>query len=233
MALPYVVTGITDKVASLMNDTAQTKYTFAAILPYLNMALDDLQGEFQLNNVPVTEDTSAVIPVDAGETVIVFNAGVGLPELPDDLIEIQQVWERQRDTDPWVPMTRKDFLPHYLEGTPISQFLIWTWIDQEIRLPESDADNDIKIDYIKDIFANITINTQEISVLNSKAYLYYKTAALCSRFIGENPTRADSLDELAKDELDIALGISAKGAQNIKTRRKPFRTAYRNRRIIA
>ena len=50
---------IVSSVASLMNDTAQTLYTNAAVLPYLNLALDDLQEIFQHNNVPVTNEMTA------------------------------------------------------------------------------------------------------------------------------------------------------------------------------
>ena len=37
---------IIDMVASLQNDTAQSDYTDAAVLPYMNMALRDLQEKF-------------------------------------------------------------------------------------------------------------------------------------------------------------------------------------------
>lgn len=230
MAVPYAVATVITQVQALMNDLSGSTYTFSVVRPYLNMALDELQNEFELNNVPVTNSVSSVIPVDAGLTVIQFNAD---PALPDDLIEIQQLWERNRDTDPWVPMMRVEFLPHYLEGQPINQFLIFSWINQEIHLPESSADNDIKIDYIKDLFPEVEEDIETISVLNSRSYITYKTAALCAQFIGENQARYRELSDLAQGSLDQTLGISAKGGQAIQVRRRPFRTSYVNRRIIA
>lgn len=214
-------------VASLQNDTAQSVYTNEAVLPYLNMALGELQEEFELSNVPVTNETSATLNVPAGTTVIAFTGTT--PTLPSDLIDIQQLWESGEDENQWIPMTRKEFLPHYLENVTISQFLYWSWINQEIRLPTADADNDIKIDYIKNIFAEVTIDDvdDELNVINSKTWLGYKTAALCSMYIGENETRAGVLNAQAAEALGRLLGISAKGRQAITTRRRPFRSSYK------
>lgn len=72
---------VMDKAASLMNDSARTVYTYAAQVPYLNIALQELQEEFELNGISVTENVSAVINMPAGSTTIVFN-GLGVPTLP-------------------------------------------------------------------------------------------------------------------------------------------------------
>lgn len=230
MAIPYTAGSVVSRVSSLMNDTAQTQYTFAACLPYLNMALDELQETFELNDIPVTHEKSAVLELDAGDTVIAFG---GSPALPADLVEIKGVWESARDANNWTEMTRKSFIPNYLEGQAINQFLIYSWIDQEIRVPVATQDNDIKLDYIKDLFAEITDPDDDIEVLNAKSYLYFKTAALCAMFIAENETRAESLNSLANDSIETSMGISIKAQQAIKTRRRPFRWSYRRRRIIA
>ena len=76
---------IMDKSASLMNDTAKTVYTYTAQFPYLMMALDDLEMEFQLNNVAVTNKTGFLLPVDIGTEAV---------PIPGDLIEIQGIYER-------------------------------------------------------------------------------------------------------------------------------------------
>ncbi len=214
--------------ASLMNDTAQTVYTDAAQLPYLNMALDDLQEIFELNNIPVTNEKSSALTVAAGVTVIAFSGTT--PTLPAGLIEIQQLWERTTGVIPWVPMTRKEFIPNSREDQNITQFLIWSWIDQEIRLVESTASNDLKIDYIKSIFATpIAIGdiAVDLPIINVKQYLGFRTGALCAMFIAENETRAGVLNGEAELALDRELGIPIKGRQAITTRRQPFQSRYR------
>ena len=223
---------IMDGAAALMNDTSQVVYTDAVQLPYLNIALNVLQEEFELANVPVTNDVSAVLALTAGDTVVSFTSS---PALPSNLIEIQRLWERTSGVIPWVPMTRKEFLPRSREDQNLTQFLIWSWIDQEIRLIESTADIDLKIDYIKSIFGtpiaigNIAV---DLPIINSLSYLEFKTAALCSMFIGENETRAASLEAKATDALDRALGIPTKGRQSITTRRLPFMGSYRRRGYV-
>jgi len=220
-------------VSSLQNDTAQSVYNNVACLPYLNMALDELQELFEENNVPVTNETSAVINAPAGTTAIGFATVVALPA---NLIEIRQLWESPEGLDQFLPMTKKDFIPHYLENnTTISQFLIWAWMNQEIRLIAADADNDLKLDYIQSIFATPILIADidvDIPIKNIKSYLGYKTAALCSMFIGENPERASSLDGQAGTALQRTLGISTKGRQSILTRRRPFRASFKTRSVF-
>lgn len=224
---------IIDMVASLQNDTAQTTYTDAACLPYLNIALDELQEYFELNNIPVTNETSAVLNAPAGTTVIGFTGGP--PVLPSNLIEIQRLWESPEGQDSYTPIVKKTFLPHNLEtGELISQFLIWSWFDQEIHLIEADADIDLKLDYIKSIFATpIAIGSVgvDLPIINCKTFLGYRTAALCAHFIGANKTRAVELDDFAGMALDRVLGVGVKGGQSIRTRRRPFRASFKSRTI--
>lgn len=220
-------------VASLQNDTAQDQYTDAACLPYLNMALDELQEIFEQNNVPVTNETSAEIAVVASASITEIGFST-TPALPSNLIEIQQLWESITGQSQWIPMTRMEFMPHYLELAPIQQFIFWVWKDQKINLPPSTQNNDIKIDYVKSLFATPLvigdINT-DLGILNVKTWLGYKTASLCSMFIGENETRASVLNGQAEEALSRVLAINTKGRQAITTRRRPFRAGYKRQGI--
>ena len=225
---------VLDGAAALMNDAAKTQYTYAAVLPYLNMALDTLQEMFELNNVPVTNETSAVIPIDAGVTEIhkVLQPS-SPPEYPHDLVEIRRLWERNRDIDPFIPMNKQDFLPHYMEGQETNALIWWVWINQTIRFLPSDTDNDVKIDYVRALFAPIqqVVTDTDIGVINCRSYLKFKTGAFCARYAGENETRADELDEEAALAIDRSMGISTKGRQAKNTRRRPFRANYRSRGV--
>lgn len=213
--------------AALLNDQAQSNFTDAVQMPYLNMALLELQETFEQNNIPVTNDTSAVIQVDEGITEIGFNTS---PALPSDLIDIQYIWQRVRDTNPWVPLTpRLDFLPEYNDDVEVPYFFYWAWQDQMIKLQAANNDMDLKLDYIKSIFATVTSSTDILGVVNCLSFLQYRTAALCAQFIGENKTRADDLNAFAVLALDRSLGIGTKGTQAILTRRRPFRQSYKTR----
>src|SRR5882672_7040955 len=112
MSAPDLTAGTVMRIAaSLMNDTARTVYNYAVQVPYLQIACQELQELFELNSISSTENVSAIINMPAGATEINYNA-VGQPRLPDDMIEPAQLWERQLNTNPFTPMTRKDYLPH-------------------------------------------------------------------------------------------------------------------------
>jgi len=213
-----------------MNDTAKTIYTDVAQLPYLNMALDELQEYFELNNIPSTNEVSDILTVGIGVTVIGFSNTN--PQLPQNLIEIQRLWESPTGTNNFIPLTKKEFLPHYLENNPISQFLLWAWIDQEIHLIAANAIIDLKIDYIKSIFMTPLVIGQvnaNIPITNCKSFLGFRTAALCSQFIGENKSRADELNGFASAALDRVLGVGTKARQSTRTKRLPFRMGWKQR----
>lgn len=233
-AADLVGANVMDVSASLLNDTAKSTYTYAAQSPYLRLSLQELREYFELNNIPVTQEVSAVITLNAGVVAILYNAAgtPSNPKLPDDMVEPAQLWERQAGIDPWTPMTKRDYLPHDLEGIETNQFIYYVWQSQEIRVLPANQQNDIKIDYIRQMFpdagATVDENTQ-INVINCQTFLEYRTASLCAEFIERNTTSAQALGAYAILALDRATGIGVKGKQNIMTRRRPFRAAYKRR----
>jgi hypothetical protein len=230
MPIPANIIGI---VAGLMNDSAQTQYTNTVCLPFLNLALDELQEIFELNSIPVTNETSGIITVPSGVNEIGFDT---VPALPSGLIEIQQLWESPTGLNKWTPMDKKEFLPHYLEdNTTISMFLIWALESGNVNFIAANSIIDLKIDYTANMFNTpIAIGNigNNLPFTNIGTYLDYKTAALCAFFIAENESRAAALDSLAGTALSRALGIPVKGMQSITTRRRPFRASYKRRGVV-
>ncbi len=223
---------VLDASAALLNDVAKSNYTNAAMMPFLNMALRELQEIFQLNNIPVTDTVSAVINVPAGITAVGFSPAIVVPNtpyLPDDLIEPKMLWEREEDINPFVPMTKLDMLPRQQEGVELNQFIWYTWQSNEIRFMAANQDNDIKMDYIRRLFVTVTDADDEIAVTNCLSFLQYRTASLCAEFLGENKTRATELNNDAGLALDRSIGIGTKGRQNITIRHRPFRASYKQR----
>lgn len=213
-----------------MNDSAQTLYTNEVVLPYFNLALDELQELYELNDIPVTNETSVIIRIPAGIKRVGFDTN---PALPSDLIEIKELWESIAGQNRFIRVAKREFLPHRLEdNTTISQFLIWAWMGQRIELIAANGPNDLKIDYTASIFKTpILIKDVNINLpfTNIKTFLEYKTAAICAMFIAENETRALALDSSSGTALGRALGIPIKGMQEIVTRRRPFRASYKQR----
>jgi hypothetical protein len=225
MAYPTVTAAnIMDQAAVYNNDAAKSIYTYTVQIPLLNGALQELQERFELNDIPVTATQSTVIPINAGETELAFG---GTNPLPTDLVEPKILWERPRNTDPYVPMSRVDFLPQQLAGVEINQFIWYVWEDQKIKLLATNQNNDIKMDYVKFLFSTITVSTDTISVINCSSYLQFRTGALIASLLAENPSRAQELNAFAEQALDTALGIGTKGRQAIMTRHRPFRSGYK------
>lgn len=227
MSIAQLTAGtVMNKAAVLMNDAARSVYTYVIQVPYLQTAMQELQEYFELHSLPVTETVSAVIQMDAGDTTIAYDASPA-PELPDDFVEPQQLWERTRNIDPWIPMTRRDYLPHQLEGVLTSQFIYFVWQKQEIKVLPSNQDNDIKIDYIRQLFTEITDENSVINIVNARTFLEFRTAALLAEFIEKDVNNANRLNGFASAAMDRATGITVKGKQTIMTRRRPFRAAYK------
>jgi hypothetical protein len=223
---------VMDAAAALMNDAAKSIYPYATQVPYINIALRELQEFFELNNVPVTDQTSAVMEVDAGVTEVTFSPTppiANTPYLPDDLIEPKILWQRARGIDPWVPTTRLDVLPLNMAGTETNEILNWVWASQRIKFLASNADLDLKLDYVRNLFAVVTGSGSVINVINAQSFLQYRTAGLLAEFCAENPTRANALNSDATLSLDRVVGIGTKGRQVIMTRHRPFRNGYKRR----
>ena len=212
--------------ASLLNDTARTVYTYAAQIPYLQMALQELREHFELHKIPCTEDVSAIINMPAGSTQITYNA-VGSPSLPNNFVDPTKVWESAEGQNSFSIVTRCNSLPPYTD--PISNFGIYVWQNQILKFLPSLRDNDIKLDYVIELFQNVVDENSPINIVNAQSFLEYRTASLCAEFIERNLASATGLNQYAILGIDRATGISAKSKQTIVSRRKPFRQSYKRR----
>lgn len=224
---------VMNMAASLMNDTARSVYSYTVQLPYLQMAWDELQQEYQLNNLPVTNQTSDLIYVPIGTNQIVPST-MGPCNYPDDLIEIQQIWERLQDSeDPFIPLQQVEFIPHYLDPVTTDALLFWSWQNQIIKFNFAGAttNREVKLDYVGNIFKTLVNENSVLDVINAKNFLGFRTAGLCALYIAENPSRAEALSVDAGLAMGQALGIGVKGKQSITTRKRPFRSTYRSRGI--
>jgi len=229
---------VTEPAAALLNDKAMSIFTFDAQVPYLNIALGELEEELELNNVPITNQTDITILIHANV------AGIGggfnpvkdkspQPNLPPNMVEPLTLYERIHGTQfDFLQMKKVEFIPVNQVNTAYLHF--WAWKGDRIEFIPGGALSplDVRIDYVQSIFKNIKVSTDEIRYDRAKSFLTYRTAALCAEFIGENISRAQDLNNNAGLALARTLGISTKNKQSITTRRRPFMASWRARRII-
>lgn len=217
---------VMDSAAALLNDVNQQVFNYAAQLPHLRIAIQELREHLALNNASVTtEATSPTIVIPALATSIGFNT---VPSLPADMMEIIRVWESYGTTDSWIPMGRADIIPSFLMR-PTAHIGTWSFNDNLLQFPPSNGPVSIKIDYLKSLLPNLIDQNTNIGIINSLGFLSYRTAGLCAEFIGENKTRAQELNAHAYMTLERVIGIENKGRQMMPTRRRPFRSSYKNR----
>lgn len=223
--MAVIVKDVLDLSANYLNDAGLAQYTYVAQLPFFNEAQDKLSQLMELNNVPATNKRSTTITVAPTVILIDFNT---VPALPSDLVEIQQISERQDGTAvDYIPMTRREFLPPFVQQT--DSLLWWAWMEQGINFIGAVLQVQLMIDYIATKLPAATTTSSPITLINAKSYLACKTAALCAEFLGENKTRADELNDDAVVASDMFLGINTKGRQAISTRRRPFMASYKSR----
>lgn len=227
----YLTAGqVMDRSAAVLNDAAKTDFTYVAQLPYLNMAIDELQEQLEAHNMsPANKSVESYITIPVGTNKITPVDHPDVPHYPFDMIEIRSLKERlSGTTDPFVLMNRKDDI---LIRPAVNALIDWTWEEQIIKFLPAGANTErqIELAYVRQPLQLAQNESSFIGVINSRSYLAFKTASFCARFIGENPTRADELDELADGAMDRLLGIGAKGRQSVVTRRRPFRSSYKMR----
>ena len=223
--------------AALNNDASKSEYTNAAQFPYLNVALSELQEIFELNGIPSTQTSSPIMNVPAGTTAITFTPEppiVGVDYLPDNLIEINELFSSPEGQNNWARITKKDYLTSDFSSAELSFINVWAWQEQEIRFLACNQNNDIKADIIVSLFPIIDEDNVDdnLTILNSATFLNYRTGALCAEYLAENPSRAASLNSNASLAIDRTLGINTKGKQSIIYRRRPFRAAFKRKGLM-
>lgn len=212
-------------VRALLNDNLGAVYNNAVILPYFQIALEELRQDCEDYSIPITNKTSAAITISQGITDI---GGPNGPALPDDLIEPLECWEIVAGTNSdYMLMVRKDFLPK--TSTLTAYLEVYTWAEQYIHFLGANGDIQVKIDYIASNFGAVKNENSIIKVSNAVNYLKYRSAAMCAMFIMQDEDRAQVLNDLYTNAKDIFLNIKVKSQQNIMTRRRPFLSSYKNR----
>lgn len=225
MPQSFSVGSIYDWSRAILNDQVGATYTDGVLLPYTQMAVEDLRLELQGSNIPLVNKTSEALTITAGVTDL---GGPEGPALPVDFIEPMNLWERTAGTeDNFVQMSRSQFLPKIDQIT--SYLGVWSWQDQIIRFLGANNNIEVKIDYIADTIANLNSKSSQVKVINSRLFLAFKTAALAAKFIGENESRANAANSDAQYYLDMMMGISIKSQQRVFTRRRPFMAGYKSR----
>lgn len=201
---------IMDQAAAILNDASKELYTYTAQLPYIRSALRQYLIRLQDNGVPVLKEISATIDVAADATTITLPSSFILP-----------IWVKERQdgtTDLFEDVDEVDDIP---EMEQVDSILYWNWREEAITINPPRTAREVQLKYWKTLAEIVDQNTS-ITLLNCQEPLAFRTAALCARYIGENPSRAIELELVAKGIEDIVIGIEVKAKQSNPVRRKPY-----------
>lgn len=181
---------VMDLAAVLLNDSAKSQYTYAKQLPLLSKANDELETALILNGVS---------PVKKQSAVVTMAIGTSLFSIPADMADPLLMGERAGGTTGEFSEMTQAAVPPEIPAS--SLFGYWTYINLTIVCgPANGAgaltSRDVKLTYNR-LLTSITTSASVVEITKSKQFLAERTAALCARFLGENPSRADSLDLLA------------------------------------
>ncbi len=223
--LPVSVGSILPFVRALLNDQTGAVFTDTVILPYFQMAYDDMRIVLEGFDIPITNKTSDGIVIPTGIKNI---GGEGGPPLPNDLVEILSISEREAgSSDNYLLMERKQFLP---KTEVLASFLgVWSWQDQIAKFIGATQNIEVKIDYTADTLGPIINENSQIKFYNCRNYLRYRTSAHCALYIGENKSRSDELNNEAMTFIDFVVTKGVKTQQSIQTRRRPFQARNKSR----
>lgn len=212
------------RAAVLLNDSSQAIYTNTILLPYSQIAWDELAEVFEENAHPMMNETNTTAVITTAMTDMGGSTG---PALPNDLIEIQTLYERTNgSSEDWQEMTRKEFLPPFVAKS--TSLVYWVWMKQVVNFIGATTSRQIRIDYIGLTFATLSGPASSLAVFNCLNFLAFRTAALTAEFNGEDKVRADSLNGFAGMAIERLTNINAKSQQETPVRRRPFNAAYRN-----
>lgn len=204
-----------------LNDYNAKLATNVTLLPILNKAYKDIQGELIDNGISVAREKSSELALAANTTEITFSSS---PALPSNLlypIRLDEKFSGQDDTF-YVPMQERTWEPDAIQSERLNW---WAWRENEIKLVGATGATEVRIKFwaSKDEF---TSANDSIGIVDAASYLAARTAAIYA-FVSQNPTIAASIGQEADRLKEVFLSISVKGRQNQPVMRRGFR-AFRN-----
>ena len=210
--MPTLSSDVFTRTRAVLNDSAIDLYTDDALLPYLQIANDDLSDELVDNGSTVQKEVTADIPLGSGVTQ---------PAIPSNMIVPIEMYEKDQGQDDsyYRYMRQRDILPN---TTPANELGVWAWREQTIVLIGSLLNKVLRVRYYR-LVTSIVGPNSSIELTHALNYLAYHTAALASEHIGQNRTKAIDLESEAIRKLNKLLKKEVKQSQGNPTRRRPFK----------
>lgn len=212
---------ITTQAQSLLNDAIGDYWNFTLLLPFLQLAFQDLSQALELNQITITEEIEVILNLQPNVQVIGFGT---IPSLPSNFIQPVFLWERLSGqiNAYWIEMTQVDEPPNDIQTTLLGY---WWWDGIQINLLGSTIAEDIKLKFQGGLYIP-QITTDYIQPSGSELYLINRTAYYAADSI-EWESKANSCAQRAEVALAKFLSIQIQGQASLPVRRRGYRRTAR------
>lgn len=204
-------------------------YTDPVLLPYLNSAYRVVQralamcGQTTFKVDLLFFVVTAVASVDPSVQVVVDEATAPPNNLPVDLIEPLELWERPYVAGP----SDQSFLPMHdvtnsggLPSVSQSQRLgVWEWREDGIWFVGATQDVQVRMRYRK-FLPILSDGESQVLIRNSEECMAFITAAMAAQSRGS--TLAEKYDAAGQDSLERLIQGAARQQQRTVRRRRPY-----------
>jgi hypothetical protein len=201
-----------------LNDIDAENFEDDRLIPYMAMAMRELVGKLELDEIPSYNEISAVIPV---------NTGVLTLTLPSDYRTPIKLEERARDdtSNLFQPMHRREWEPN---AFPQSSLIYWVNREDSIKFLGATSDRDVKL-YYQTVGQTINSVNSVITVIGLENCLGLLTAKLFAALSIRNTDLAGVADGLFKEQWYEFSARRVKQGQDLPIQRPSFRD---RRRVI-
>lgn len=200
------------RASAHLNDANQLVYNSTILLPYFNMAVDELQEELGVHAIVEMDKSSIIILVDPNDVV--------LDQLPLDFMEAIRLIERSRGSqDSWREITEVRAIDPNLKSTTIDQ---WTERSSSILINSPSTGREVMLEYL----ASMTIAEGEdgpINIETSRRLLALLTARNAARDAGNSASKANTYEsDISRARDRLVRRLQNKSQTIMGVRRMPF-----------
>ena len=206
--------------AGLLNDSAQTLFTNAVLLPYLKIAFDELQIAMENYQAPFEKKVATPVTIAAGATTMTA---------PTDMVRPMNLWERQQGSivpEDYVEMIETNWDP---KVSPVRELNYWAWVGNAFVFPAATTDRQVLLEYVATLTDPAIPASDSVQLQRVHVFLQYRVAALAAEYIMQDDVRAASLNADAARSLDAILRAAVRSNQSKPAKRKPFRHSWNQR----
>jgi hypothetical protein len=213
--VPSTAGTVMTRSAAHLNDLSQLVYTSAVLLPFFNMALDELEEEMAVFELTPLKKESIIIDVPAGSQF--------LPQMPIDFVESVALFERNKGSqDIWAEVGEVVSIDRNYTDNPTQNIVEWTVRGPQVFINPPSAGREAQLSYIAGL-AQATGEATALDIESSRRFLALLTARNAARDLGNSVTKADSYREDIIRARDRLIGRMQKNSQDVLgTRRRPY-----------